>query len=202
MQSAAVQRAIKLAGTDPKRWTVLIKHMSNLKPDERAEALERLDATFEKLNPVQERALLEELRSEVEKQKRFPNTKWVLPPEELKLMLILVDKHTSNDPREKARILFDSSSFDADGNRDSIDRMRQTTLQAILAQSGQTCAAGGETALGVHSAWRIWLVEQPLLKHGSGRLVIAWRSGLRKRNSLTTTMSFTFQYPCETRDTT
>jgi len=136
MQAAAVQRAIELTGSDPNRWAVLISDMSNLRPAERTTALARLDTTLEQLGPDQGRPILEELRSEVEKHERFPTAKWVLPHEELAPMRALVDKYTPKDPLEQARILFDSWSFDGDGNRETIDRARQATLKSILAQYG------------------------------------------------------------------
>jgi hypothetical protein len=83
VQAAVVQRAIARVGHDPRRWQVLIAGLSNFTPAGRAAALLALDQTLRHLQGDDRKTLLEHLRREVEKHERFPDAKWVLPPDQL-----------------------------------------------------------------------------------------------------------------------
>jgi hypothetical protein len=136
MQGVVVQRAIMLVDHDPVRWHVLISGLSNFVPADRAKALAALDETLSRLQGDTRKALVEDLRTEVEKHEHFPDAKWVLPPDQVAPMRSLVDKYTPDDPLEKARIIFDGWPFDSQNRRDAIDEHRRATLAEILSDFG------------------------------------------------------------------
>jgi len=137
VQAAVVQRAIAIVGHDPQRWDVLIAYLSTFTPADRAAALFALDETLDKLQGDNRKKLLEDLRAEVEKHERFPDAKWVLPPDQLGLMRKLVDKYTPDEPLENARIVFNGWALDGQGNRDATNaENRRATLAAVLNSLG------------------------------------------------------------------
>jgi hypothetical protein len=135
-QSAIVQRAIALVGLDPKRWHVVISGLSNFTPADRTAAMGALNSTLRGLDGDTRKMVLEDLRAEVEKHERFPDAKWVLPPDQLAPLRTLLDEYAPDDPLEKARIVFDGWSFDGTGNREGIDNKRRATLLAIMNSLG------------------------------------------------------------------
>jgi hypothetical protein len=132
--AAVVQQAIALVDQDPLRWQVLISFLPNFTPTDRSVALAALDATLHSVAEDSKKALLDDLRHEMERHERFSDAKWALPPDQLQRMRTLVDKYTPDDPLEKARIIFSGWGFDQKGNRD--DKERVAAVAAILERLG------------------------------------------------------------------
>jgi hypothetical protein len=141
MQTAVIQRAVSLAGLHPKRWHTLVAGMTNFAPADRETAVKALAVALEKFSPKDRKNVWEDLLKEVEKHERFADAKWALPADQLAPLRALVDRYAPSDPLEQTRLLFDSWSFDSEGNREHVSETRRTKLSQLLEKGGPKAIA-------------------------------------------------------------
>ena len=127
MQSAVIQRAVAQAGVRPNRWHTLIAGITNFSPPDRELTVKALSKAMPKFSEADRKVVWEDLLKEVEKHERFADAKWALPADQLAPLRALVDEYASNDPLEQARLLFDSWSFDAKGDREPVNSARRAS---------------------------------------------------------------------------
>lgn len=136
MQSGVIERAVSLAGFNAERWRPLVAGIANFAPPDRELTLNALSQALRNFSDSDRKSVWEDLFREVEKHERFPEAKWVLAPDQLAPLRALVDEYAPRDPLEQARLLFDSWSFDAKGNREPVSAARRSRLSQLIETYG------------------------------------------------------------------
>ena len=153
MQSAVIRRAVALAGVRANRWHTLVTGITNFAPADRDMAVKALSEALPKFSEADRKSVWEDLLKEVEKHERFADAKWALPPDQLRPLRSLVDEYAPNDPLEQARLLFDSWSFDAKGDREPVKLVRHARLSELLKSHGPKAIA--ELAAQVQNSYEV-----------------------------------------------
>lgn len=98
--------------------------------------MKALSEALPKFSEGDRKSVWEDLLKEVEKHERFADAKWALPEDQLRPLRALVDEYAPNDPLEQTRLLFDSWAFDAKGDREPVNSVRQARLSELLKSHG------------------------------------------------------------------
>jgi hypothetical protein len=141
MQSAIIQRAVAQADVRPNRWHTLLAGITTFSPADRELTLKALSEVMPKFSDADRKSVWEDLLKEVEKHERFADAKWALPADQLAPLRALVDAYAPDDPLEQTRLLFDSWSFDAKGDREPVNSVRRARLSDLLHSHGPEAIA-------------------------------------------------------------
>ena len=115
-QAAVCQRAITLAGREAPRWKVLIPRLSLFPDAERALAIRTLAATMDDLPPEDRNVVWRGLRKEVWWNEHYGSGQRALPPNHLREIQELVERHSPTDPVRAAASELDAVQFDTGGD--------------------------------------------------------------------------------------
>lgn len=105
--SALVQRALGLAGSEPSRWVDLVKAMAHLSPDDRALIIGALPTHLAGWDDETREPVWSAVRELVGNHKNFAEADWALSPDQLAPLEAVVEQFRPADPLVELKRLFD-----------------------------------------------------------------------------------------------
>jgi len=138
LHTALVQRAVRLAGSQPSRWTELVKAMAHLSPGDRALIVGALPTPLGAWEEEAREPVWSALRELVGDHKDFAEAQWALTPEQLAPLEALVEQFRPADPLVELRRLFDG--WPRGQGMDDVEAARARSLGEAVARDGLSVA--------------------------------------------------------------
>lgn len=137
---AIVTRAIKLAGDDIERLSIIVREIGNYRPSSRVEVINRYAGAIEAASGEQRKQLWGALNEVVNRHKAFGRTDWALKGDDLAPLEDLAKRYAPGLPSEQLRWLFDDWNPDIPDKRDgglvAIEAARRDAVTRILDEEG------------------------------------------------------------------
>ena len=129
-----IERAFRLAGQDPERWTSLVQKMSAFNDSQRKSMLEILTGFATKLPPDQQHALWSALRGELARHRAYSSAQWAMNENQLLPFEALLRRLEPSDAVIQVVWLFNDYHPDIPQNGDEhpkLDLVEQVRTRAI-----------------------------------------------------------------------
>jgi hypothetical protein len=138
-QRGIVSRALDMAAGDPERLATIVKAVANFEEEQRARALEMIDAYLKRAFEADHRRVWSALRDLANRHRAFSDADWSLPPSELERLGELIRRHEPTNPIDPISYLFDDWSPDIPNKLDNplaIDAARRAAVEGLLTNGG------------------------------------------------------------------
>jgi hypothetical protein len=139
--SVILAMAIRLAGSDGKRWTALLKDNHGLPAADRDRLIEAFDQTVNQTSAEQLPALWKELAQIIRHHRAYPTAEWVMTDSQIAALELIAARIAPEDPGIQDEHLFTERFPDIprlDPNRllEQVDELRRSAVGRITASLG------------------------------------------------------------------
>lgn len=138
-QAIVCQRAIALASSNASRWEALIPRLFLFPEAERALAIQTLTTAMDDLPSTDRNVVWQSLKKEVRLIEHYGSGQRAMPPNHLREIQELVERHSPTDPVRAAASELDAVQFDINGNTGPTVVRSGNILGRLFAKEG----AGG-----------------------------------------------------------
>jgi hypothetical protein len=138
-----VERVLKLVGTDPDRWVVVIRQLSSFSPQDRARAVELLGEFAKSIDQASDIRVWSALRAEVNRHRRYPSAEWAMKGDDLRRLEEIVAQLQPSDVRTQVAWLFDDHHPDLPDSEEpdpwvAIQLRRKEAIQQLYRIGGMS----------------------------------------------------------------
>ena len=139
--SAILAMAIRLAGSDGKRWTALLKETHELPASDRDRLIEAFGQTVNQMNAEQLPALWKELAQITRHHRAYPSAEWVMTDSQIAALELIAARIAPEDPGIQDEHLFterfpDIPRLDPSRLLEQVDELRRNAVERIMASFG------------------------------------------------------------------
>jgi hypothetical protein len=139
------ERVLEDVGTDPDRWSRVIKRLSDLPADIRSRVIDRLEGQDHAVFASE--SVREELREVVSRHRRYNDAEWAMPKDDVDRLDRILEAAAPIDPVLRHAWLFthrpdlvDVDDSDWTHYRDAVTRARQDAARSIVEEAGLAAA--------------------------------------------------------------
>jgi transcriptional regulator with XRE-family HTH domain len=143
---ACGDQLVELVGNDPARWADIIKHIAELPPTSRSNALSKLAALDASAMSLDDRKKLAKmLREQIHRHKAFPEALWALPGDDVTPLETALKRIEPDDPAVRSAWLFTDhvelpephgDNWSWDENEAKVSQLRQQAIRTIFGNDG------------------------------------------------------------------
>jgi hypothetical protein len=139
--SAILAMAIRLAGSDGKRWTALLKETHELPASDRDRLIEAFGQTVKRMNAEQLPELWKELSRITRHHRAYPSAEWVMTDSQIAALELIAARIAPEDPGIQDEHLFterfpDIPRLDPSRLLEQVDELRRNAVARIMSSFG------------------------------------------------------------------